>query len=158
MKRRETFHSFIREMSRISVVLLVFFALSLSSVQCSPSRLRLRRREWIQEEIRQSLLTSITSLKGEITDVILDEILEYYSTQSSKLHQLERELRQMKNLSLPLAQKRRRSHRFIHHLSAQQQSLATNLSHMQEQLNHLTVMVHQLLPDYPIGNHCTGRR
>ena len=147
-------HSFIREMNRISIVLLVLFALSsISSVRSPPSPARLRRRAWIQEEIRQSLLSSITSLKGEIADVILDELIEHHSKQSSKLHQLEEELRQMKHLSLPLVQKRRRSNRLIHHLSAQQQSLSTNLSQIQQQLNHLSALVHQFLPDDPIGKN-----
>ena len=56
------------------------------------TRTRFRRREFVQEEVRKNMLTYMTSIKGEITDVVLDEIITYYNTQTSKLYRLEKEL------------------------------------------------------------------
>ena len=131
-------------MNRIPSSLVLFFALTIVSLQCTKSRLR----------FRQNLVTSITNLKAEITDVILDELMEHFNKQSFQLYQLEQEMHMIKNLSFPLMKKRRRSNRFIHQIIEQQQILAKNLSQTQEQLTRFISTMNHLLPnfdDFPIG-------
>lgn len=133
-------------MNRIRSSLVLFFALTIVSFQCTKSRLRLR----------ENLVTSIIDLKSEITDIILDELMEHFNKQSFQLYQLEQEIHLIKNLSLPSMKKRRRSNRFIYQIIAQQQILAKNLSQTQEQLARFISTVHYLFPnsdsdDFPIG-------
>ena len=139
---------------------MIVIVLLIITVQCGKTRSWIRRREFIQDEIRKNLFTSITSLKGEITDVILDEMMEYYNTQTSKLYRLEKEFFHLKNFSLPMIQKRRRFNDLVKNISQQQRSLTMNLTEIQIQLNNLTEFLQHRLHesrsmidanDLPIG-------
>jgi hypothetical protein len=63
---------------------------------------RFRRREFVQEEVRKTMINYMTSIKGEITDIVIDEMIDYYNTQTLKLYHLEKELIDIKNSSLPM--------------------------------------------------------
>lgn len=151
-KRQDSSHdrlSFILEMNRMLIILV---ALLLVPAQCGTKPLRVRRREVIEEEIRKHLATSMISLKGEIIDIILEEMMDYYQTQSSKLYRLERELLELKNRSVPISKKRRRSNHLIQTLSQQHQSFTSNLSQIQDQLNNITSVLDKLLYSHSLAN------
>ena len=107
----------------------LIFGVELLSVHPS----RFRRREFVHEEVRKSMLNYMTSLKGEITDVVLEEMVERYSRQTSTLHRLENE-------SGLVAE-------FIRRLSTQQQTFAANMSMMEWKLRNLTGVLHDVLSE-----------
>ncbi|CAF3766395.1 unnamed protein product [Rotaria sp. Silwood1] len=149
-------------MHTIDLAILVCFILYLvegfpsssSSSQPSPQsvfgrhnkiRPRFRRRELVQEEVRKTMLSYMTSLKGEITDVVLEEMIDYYNSQTSKLYRLEKELINLKNFSLPILQNGTIINDLIIRLSKQQRSFALNISTMEYKIKNLTNILNDLL-------------
>jgi hypothetical protein len=108
-------------------------------------RPRFRRRELVQEEVRKTMLTYMTSLKGEITDVVLEEMIDYYNSQTSKLYRLEKELVNLKNSSLPLLQNGTTISDLVARMSKQQRSFASNISMMEYKIKNLTNVFNDLL-------------
>lgn len=102
------------------------------------TRSRFRRRELVQEEVRKTMLTYMTSLKGEITDVVLEEMIDYYNSQTSKLYRLEKELVTLKNSSLPVLQNGSNWNDLIGRISNQQRTFASNMSTMEQRIGNLT--------------------
>lgn len=111
------------------------------------ARPRFRRRELVQEEVRKTMLNYMTSLKGEITDVVLEEMIDYYNSQTSKLYRLEKELTYLKNSSLPLLQNGTTINDLITRLTKQQRSFATNISMMEYKIKNLTNTLNDVLND-----------
>jgi hypothetical protein len=108
-------------------------------------RPRFRRRELVQEEVRKTMLSYMTSLKGEITDVVLEEMIDYYNSQTSKLYRLEKELVSLKNSSLPNLQNGTTINDLVQRMSKQQRSFATNISTMEYKIKNLTNILTDLL-------------
>lgn len=108
-------------------------------------RPRFRRRELVQEEVRKTMLNYMTSLKGEITDVVLEEIIDYHNSQTSKLHRLEKEITTLKNSSLPILQNGTTINDFIMRFSKQQRSFASNISTMENKIKNITNILNDLL-------------
>ncbi|CAF3387009.1 unnamed protein product [Rotaria socialis] len=143
-----------------TIDLVILFCLILTLVESFPSsteppysvfgrhnkvRPRFRRRELVQEEVRKTMLTYMTSLKGEITDVVLEEMIDYYNSQTSKLYRLEKELSSLKNSSLPTLQNGTTMNDLIVRLSKQQRSFASNISSMEYKIKNLTNILNDLL-------------
>jgi hypothetical protein len=110
-------------------------------------RPRFRRRELVQEEVRKTMLSYMTSLKGEITDVVLEEMIDYYNSQTSKLYRLEKELVSLKNSSIPLLQNGTTINDLVQRMSKQQRSFATNISAMEYKIKNLTNILNDLLTE-----------
>jgi hypothetical protein len=110
-------------------------------------RPRFRRRELVQEEVRKTMLTYMTSLKGEITDVVLEEMIDYYNSQTSKLYRLEKELVSLKNSSLPILQNGTTINDLVQRMSKQQRSFASNMSMMESKIKNLTTTLNDLLTE-----------
>ncbi len=108
-------------------------------------RLRFRRREFVQEEVRKTMLNYMTSIKGEIADIVLDEMIEYYNSQTSKLYHLEKELVNIKNSSLPRLNVNTTLNDLVLRMSKQQHSFASNISFMEYKLKNLTNILNDLL-------------
>lgn len=108
-------------------------------------RSRFRRRELVQEEVRKTMLTYMTSLKGEITDVVLEEMIDYYNSQTSKLYRLEKELGTLKNSSLPISLNGTTLNDLVQRMSKQQRSFALNISSMEYKIKNLTNILNDLL-------------
>jgi len=108
-------------------------------------RLRFRRREFVQEEVRKTMLNSMTSIKGEIADIVLDEMIDYYNSQTSKLYHLEKELVNIKNSSLPRLNANTTLNDLVLRMSKQQHSFASNISFMEYKLKNLTNILNDLL-------------
>ncbi len=108
-------------------------------------RQRFRRRELVQEEVRKTMLSYMTSLKGEITDVVLEEMIDYYNSQTSKLYRLEKELVNLKNSSLPILQNGTTINDLVLRMSKQQRSFASNISTMEYKIKNLTNILNDLL-------------
>lgn len=108
-------------------------------------RPRFRRRELVQEEVRRTMLGYMTSLKGEITDVVLEEMIDYYNSQTSKLYRLEKELGSLKNSSIPILQNGTTLHDLVQRMSKQQRSFASNISSMEYKIKNLTNILNDLL-------------
>ncbi|CAF1107350.1 unnamed protein product [Adineta steineri] len=111
------------------------------------ARSRFRRRELVQEEVRKTMLTYMTSLKGEITDVVLEEMIDYYNSQTSKLYRLEKELVNLKNTSLPVLQNGTTINDLVVRMSKQQRSFASNISQMEYKIRNLTNVLNDLLSE-----------
>jgi hypothetical protein len=105
---------------------------------------RLRRREFVQEEVRKTMLNYMTSIKGEIADVVLDEMIDYYNNQKTKLYYLEKELSHIKNSSLPIIHNNSILNDLIIRISQQQRSFAANISLMENKIKNLTNLISQL--------------
>lgn len=110
-------------------------------------RSRFRRRELVQEEVRKTMLSYMTSLKGEITDVVLEEMIDYYNSQTSKLYRLEKELVSLKNSSVPLLQNGTTISDLVQRMSTQQRSFARNISMMEFKIRNLTTILTDLLTE-----------
>lgn len=110
-----------------------------------PVRPRFRRRELVQEEVRKTMLSYMTSLKGEITDVVLEEMIDYYNSQTSKLYRLEKELNSLKNSSLPTFSNGTTWADLIARLSKQQRTFASNMSMIEYKISNLTHLLQDLL-------------
>jgi len=110
----------------------------------SVSLTRLRRREFVQEEVRKTMLNYMTSIKGEIADVVLDEMIDYYNNQKTKLYYLENELSHIKNSSLPIINNNSILNDLIIRISQQQRSFAANISLMENKIKNLTNLISQL--------------
>ena len=110
-------------------------------------RPRFRRRELVQEEVRKTMLSYMTSLKGEITDVVLEEMIDYYNSQTSKLYRLEKELNTLKNSSLPTLSNGTTWLDLIARLSKQQRTFASNMSMMEYKISNLTHLLQDLLTE-----------
>jgi uncharacterized membrane protein YcjF (UPF0283 family) len=110
----------------------------------SVSLTRLRRREFVQEEVRKTMLNYMTSIKGEIADVVLDEMIDYYNNQKTKLYYLEKELSHIKNSSLPIIHNNSILNDLIIRISQQQRSFAANISLMENKIKNLTNLISQL--------------
>ena len=108
-------------------------------------RTRFRRREFVQEEVRKSMLNYMTSIKGEITDIVIDEMIDYYNIQTSKLYHLEKELVNIKNSSLPMLNDNTTLNDLVLSMSKQQRSFASNISFMEYKLKNLTNILTDLL-------------
>jgi hypothetical protein len=108
-------------------------------------RPRFRRRELVQEEVRKTMLSYMTSLKGEITDVVLEEMIDYYNSQTSKLYRLEKELVSLKNSSLPILHNGTTINDLVQRISKQQRSFALNISSMEYKIKNLTNILNDLL-------------
>ncbi len=108
-------------------------------------RPRFRRRELVQEEVRKTMLSYMTSLKGEITDVVLEEMIDYYNSQTSKLYRLEKELVSLKNSSIPILQNGTTINDLVQRMSKQQRSFASNMSMMEYKIRNLTNILNDLL-------------
>jgi hypothetical protein len=89
----------------------------------------------------------MTSLKGEITDVVLEEMIDYYNSQTSKLYRLEKELVSLKNSSIPLLQNGTTINDLVQRMSKQQRSFATNISAMEYKIKNLTNILNDLLTE-----------
>lgn len=109
------------------------------------SRPRFRRRELVQEEVRKTMLSYMTSLKGEITDVVLEEMIDYYNSQTSKLYRLEKEVVSLKNSSIPTLQNGTTISDLVQRMSKQQRSFASNISAMEYKIKNLTNILNDLL-------------
>lgn len=145
----------------ISSLIFVYFTFSLiegfpSSTPLSPRsvfsgankvRSRFRRRELVQEEVRKTMLSYMTSLKGEITDVVLEEMIDYYNSQTSKLYRLEKELGSLKNSSIPLLSNGTTLTDLVQRMSIQQRSFAKNISQMEYKIKNLTTILNDLLTE-----------
>lgn len=132
----------------LTMELIPSFARRFNRHASNQTRTRFRRREFVQEEVRKNMLTYMTSIKGEITDVVLDEIITYYNTQTSKLYQLEKELTYLKNSSLPMVGNNSiRLNDLVRRMSEQQQSFASNVSHMELKIANLTNTLNDLLKE-----------
>ena len=110
-------------------------------------RPRFRRRELVHEEVRKTMLSYMTSLKGEITDVVLEEMIDYYNSQTSKLYRLEKELVSLKNCSQPILQNGTALLDFVQRMSKQQRSFAANMSSMEYKIRNLTTILTDLLTE-----------
>lgn len=110
-------------------------------------RSRFRRRELVQEEVRKTMLSYMTSLKGEITDVVLEEMIDYYNSQTSKLYRLEKELVSLKNSSVPLLSNGTTINDLVQRMSIQQRSFAKNISQMEYKIKNLTNILNDLLTE-----------
>ena len=108
-------------------------------------RPRFRRRELVQEEVRKTMLSYMTSLKGEIADVVLEEMIDYYNGQTSKLYRLEKELIYLKNSSLPILKNSTTINDLVVRMSKQQHSFASNISMMEYKIKNLTNILKDLL-------------
>lgn len=108
-------------------------------------RSRFRRREFVQEEVRKTMSSYMTSIKGEITDIVLEEMIDYYNGQSSKLRRLENEVVTMKNSSLPVGHVNTTLNQLVLGMSTQQRAFASNISSMENKISNLTEMIHNLL-------------
>jgi hypothetical protein len=109
------------------------------------ARPRFRRRELVQEEVRKTMLTYMTSLKGEITDVVLEEMIDYYNSQTSKLYRLEKELVYLKNSSISTLQNGTTLNDLVSRMSKQQRSFALNISMIDYKIKNLTHILNNLL-------------
>lgn len=110
-------------------------------------RSRFRRRELVQEEVRKTMLSYMTSLKGEITDVVLEEMIDYYNSQTSKLYRLEKELVSLKNSSIPQLSNGTTITDLVQRMSMQQRSFAKNISQMEYKIKNLTTILNDLLTE-----------
>ncbi|CAF1285095.1 unnamed protein product [Rotaria sordida] len=106
---------------------------------------RLRRREFVQEEVRKTMLNYMTSLKGEITDIVIEEMINYYNNQRIKLYDLEKELFNIKNSSLPIQNTNQILNNLILRLSKEQNLFALNISLIEYKLKNLTIILNNLL-------------
>ncbi|CAF0818169.1 unnamed protein product [Adineta steineri] len=106
---------------------------------------RFRRREFVQEEVRKTMLNYMTSIKGEITDVVLDEMVSYYNSQTSKLYHLEKELVHMKNSSLSILNTNKTLNDLVEGMFKKQHSFASNISFMEYKIQNLTNILNVLL-------------
>jgi len=114
-------------------------------VESIPSiRSRFRRREFVQEEVRKTMISYMTSIKGEITDIVLDEMIDYYNSQTLKLYHLEKELIHLKNSSLPMMNNNTLLNDLIIHMTKQQRLFATNISLMENKIRNLTNILNEL--------------
>jgi hypothetical protein len=86
----------------------------------------------------------MTSIKGEIADVVLDEMIDYYNNQKTKLYYLEKELSHIKNSSLPIIHNNSILNDLIIRISQQQRSFAANISLMENKIKNLTNLISQL--------------
>jgi len=143
-------------MHAIYFAIFIYFTLLLNESLCSLSprsvfdgptknRSRFRRRELVQEEVRKTMLSYMTSLKGEITDVVLEEMIDYYNSQTSKLYRLEKELVNLKNSSLPILQNGTTINDLVLRMSKQQRSFASNISTIEYKIRNLTNILNDLL-------------
>ncbi|UJR14816.1 hypothetical protein I4U23_001803 [Adineta vaga] len=107
-------------------------------------RLRIRRREFIQEEVQKTMSNYMTSIKGEITDIILEEMIAYYNDQQTKLYDLEKELINVKNSSLPIRNVNRTLNELVSQMNKEQRSFALNISSMENKVKNLTNMINIL--------------
>ncbi|CAF1516127.1 unnamed protein product, partial [Didymodactylos carnosus] len=110
-------------------------------------RSRLRRREFVQEEVRKTMFQYMTSLKGEITDVVLEEMINYYNGQTSKLYRLEKELVNLKQNSSMKPDQQQFLEKFkteIIQLSRQQRSFATNISSIERKVTNITEILNDI--------------
>jgi hypothetical protein len=105
------------------------------------------RQHFVEEQVRKNMLMHMTSVKSEIADVVLDELIVYYQNQASKLSQLENILLEMKNVSLSSVQSRISLKDIVQRTLVQQDKLSSNLSRIESQLTNLTIMI----------NHFTDR-
>lgn len=108
-------------------------------------RPRLRRREFVQEEVRRTMLNYMTSIKGEITDIVVEEMIGYYNSQQMKLAHLEKELFDMKNSFLPIRNASHKLNDIAERLSKEQQLVAHNLSTIEFKIKNLTSISHDVL-------------
>lgn len=92
----------------------------------------LHRREFVEEEIRKNMF----NIKGEIADIVFDEMIDYYTRQTSKLSNIEKELISIKNSSL--------SNDLIQRISKQQNLFALNISLMENRIKNLTNIINEL--------------
>jgi hypothetical protein len=114
------------------------------------TRSRFRRREFVQEEVRKTMLNYMTSIKGEITDIVLDEMIDYYNNQRSKLYHLEKELINIKNASLPMGKNTTLLNDLVERMSQQQHSFASNIALMEYKINNLSNILNELQQQKPI--------
>ncbi|CAF1589122.1 unnamed protein product [Adineta ricciae] len=108
-------------------------------------RSRFRRRELVQEEVRKTMLSYMTSLKGEITDVVLEEMIDYYNSQTSKLYRLEKEVVHLKNSSSTILPNGTNINDLILRMSKQQRSFASNISSIEHKIKNLTNILNDLV-------------
>ncbi len=104
----------------------------------SSTRSRFRRREFVQEEVRKTMLNYLTNIKGEITDIVVDELIDYYNRQTLKLYYLENELIHIKNSSLSVI------NNIVRRISKQQYSFESNISLMEYRIKNLTKILNEL--------------
>ncbi|CAM4795466.1 unnamed protein product [Rotaria magnacalcarata] len=132
-------------------ILICFIILTVDSIPSIHSHnkvhSRLRRREFVQEEVRKSMLNYMTSIKGEITDIVIEEMIGYYNSQRMKLYYLENEVSNIKNSSLPIRNTSRILRNLAERLLKEQQSVAMNLSSMEYKIKNLTTVLHNVLND-----------
>ncbi len=133
-------------MYKIHIVILICFIVE-SSLS---TRSRFRRREFVQEEVRKTMLNYITSIKDEISDIVIDEMIDYYNNQRLKLYNLEKELINLKNSSLPIINNHSILNDLIISISKQQHSFASNISLMEYKINNLTKILNELQQQKPI--------
>jgi len=101
---------------------------------------RFRRREFVQEEVRKTMINYMTSIKGEITDIVLDEMIDYYNTQTLKLYHLEKELIDIKNSSLPMINNNTLLNDLIIHMTKQEHLFEL----MENKIKNLTNILNEL--------------
>jgi hypothetical protein len=93
----------------------------------------------------------MTSIKGEITDIVLDEMIDYYNSQTLKLYYLEKELIHIKNSSLPMINNNNTLlNNLIIHMTKQQHLFASNISLMENKIKNLTNILNELKQQKPI--------
>jgi hypothetical protein len=110
-----------------------------------------RRHEFVQEEVRKTMINYMTSIKGEITDIVLDEMIDYYNSQTLKLYHLEKELIHIKNSSLPMINNNNTLlNDLIIHMTKQQHLFAFNISLMENKIKNLTNILNELKQQKPI--------
>ena len=129
----------------ILTYLIVFMVESIPSKHLNKIHSRFRRREFVQEEVRKTMLNYMTSIKGEITDIVLEEMIDYYNRQTSKLYNLEKELIYIKNSSLPILNNKTILNNIVLTMSQQQHSFASNITFMENKINNLTTILSELL-------------
>ncbi|CAF0935444.1 unnamed protein product [Adineta ricciae] len=135
------------------VLLVCFLLCVLESTRLADSnvkhhkkrRARFRRREFIQEEVQKTMSNYMTSMKGEITDIILDEMISYYNDQQMKLFDLENEVVKMKNSSLPVRNVNVTFNELVVQMTKQERTFALNISFMENKVKNLTNMINVLL-------------
>lgn len=106
---------------------------------------RFRRRELVQEEVRKTMINYMTSIKGEITDIVIEEMIDYYNNQRTKIYYLEKELNNIKNSSLPNQNTSTIINGLIARISNEQNLFASNISLMEYKINNLTTILSNVL-------------
>lgn len=120
-----------RTFSFVCTILFFFNILSLTSTE---KRVRFRRREFVEEQVKRTMNQYMTSLKGEIADVILDELNDFNVQQKYKIDQLEAAFNSLKYSN-------NQTMRVVY----EQSNLVKNLSTIESQIKNLSISLRKIL-------------